>query len=190
VRATASLLALLLAAALLGCGGSEDSTSTDASRPSSPGSPATETGKSADSGGGAKQFLNEGSDNSIQESGSEASRAQREEAAAALHGYLDSTARSDWGSACNYLSEGVYKQLLASFELEGRPCPEVLEGFFGGVPEKNFVEAAKADVGSFRVEDDHGFLLYHGAKGVDYQMPMVLEGEGWKVAALAGSPLL
>ena len=42
-------------------------------------------------------------------------------------------------------------------------------------------------IASFRVEDDRGYALYHGPKGVNYFVPMVNEDGEWKVGALAPS---
>lgn len=143
-----------------------------------------------DSGGGAEQFLKKGADNSIQESGEEASASEREEAATALHGYLDSSARNDWDGACFYLAEATWKQLATAIRAAELGCPAVLEAFFAEVPAQNLRDAAQADVGSLRVDGTQGFLLYHGSEDLGYVMPMGLEDGKWKVAAVAGSALL
>jgi hypothetical protein len=51
-------------------------------------------------------------------------------------------------------------------------------------------KAAKADVGSLRIEGDRAFIVYRGApKGTFYAISMSKEGGSWKVASLAGTPL-
>jgi hypothetical protein len=185
-------LALLLGLGLLfgvaGCGGSDDSTDSATTTATST-APEQEKTQGGDPAGGAQQFEHRGSDNSIQESGHEAETSEREEAAIALHGYLDAGVRRDWKSACRYLAKRTYEQVAVSIVANGKPCPGVLAAFFSRVPTRSFVLAAKADVGAFRVEGAGGYLLYHGAEGVDYQMPMALNGGSWKVAAVAGSSL-
>lgn len=142
-----------------------------------------------DSGGGAAQFEAEGGDNSIEEFGGEGSGSDFDEAAAALHGYLDARAARAWSGACGYLAAGVGRMLVEQLGGGKGSCAEVLAGISAGVPESALREAAVADVGSFRAEGDSGYLLFHGAGGSAYFIPMAREGGRWKVAALAASGL-
>jgi hypothetical protein len=51
-------------------------------------------------------------------------------------------------------------------------------------------EAAKANVGSLRIEGGRAFVIYRGSDGKTIlAMPMVKEDGGWKVASVAGTPL-
>ena len=163
------------------------------SRPAPPREPADFTlPQHHDSGGGAKQFETKTGDNSIQESGSEASGSEFTVAAAALHAYLDARAAHAWATACEYLSAGLTRQLTQISAGQGgqQPsCAELLAGLSAGLPPSVLREVAVADVGSLRVEGDSGFLLFHGANGVDWFVPMVREDGTWKVAALAPSAL-
>jgi hypothetical protein len=148
-----------------------------------------------DSGGGAAQFKTKSADNSIQEFGSEASDSERDRAAEVLHGFLDARAARDWQGACSYMSAGLtgsLEALVARAPQGEKPegCAEILAALSAGVPDQALKGVAKADVGSLRSEGDRGFLLYHGAHGEDYAMPMAIEGGAWKVGALEGSPLL
>lgn len=144
-----------------------------------------------DSGGGAGQFKVKGGDNSIQEFGDEGSEAQLSEAATALHGYLDARAERAWSAACSYLDAAVTKQLSAhlqqSQEGAAPSCAALLAGLYGGLPEAALREAAVADAGALRSEGDRSFLLFHGARGTVYFMPMAREGGDWKVEAIAPS---
>jgi hypothetical protein len=148
-----------------------------------------------DSGGGAAQFTNKGSDNSIQEFGREAGDSEMERAAAVLHAYLDARAERRWDDACSHLSaEAVagIEQFAATFaqdkDIEG--CPDVLEALSGSTSDEALKEAAQADVGSLRTEGSRGFLLYHGPRGVDYAVAVVEEGGEWKLASPEATPLL
>jgi hypothetical protein len=148
-----------------------------------------------DSGGGSAQFKAKGGDNSIPEYGEEASDAQREAAASSLHAYLDSIAAHRWAAACSYMSLGLaaglerFAQLSKEHpNLEG--CPAILAALNGHTPQSALNAAAQADVASLRIEGDHGMVLYHGAGGQGYAMPMVREEGGWRVAAPAGTPAL
>lgn len=145
-----------------------------------------------DSGGGAEQFRVKGGDNSVQEFGSEAGGDQFEEAAAALHGFLDARAQGAWAAACRHLASDV----VASLEQLGGQggasggCATLLEKLTNpaavGLLRK---EARRADVGSLRTEGDRAFAIYRGLDRTIMAIPMTREDGEWKVAALAGTPL-
>lgn len=146
----------------------------------------------SDSGGGARQFETKGADNSIQESGSEASGSELAQAATALHGYLDARAAGAWSAACSYMAAGVadsLSQLAGSSGQQGQSCAQLLAALSGGVSPAALREGAEADVGSLRANGDSGFLLFHGAHGTAYFAPMAREGGAWKVAAIAPSAI-
>jgi hypothetical protein len=147
-----------------------------------------------DSGGGTAQFATKEGDNSIQESGTEASPSETQAAAAVLHAYLDARVAHRWSDACFYLSAGFAATVEAFAERYAKgkgvkSCPEVLEGLATGSSQQALVATARADVGALRVEGDHGFALYHGPGGEPFAMPMVREGGAWKVGSLEGAPL-
>jgi hypothetical protein len=149
-----------------------------------------------DSGGGAAQFHHKGSDNSIQEFGSEASAEERQQAADSMHAYLDARAARQWGAACSHMSSasiGSLERLVSGAsqsEQAPKGCAPVLAAISARVSDEALEQIAEADVGSLRVDGQRGFLLYHGRGGDDYAMPMALESGEWKVGALEGSPLL
>lgn len=146
-----------------------------------------------DRGGGSAQFRVKGGDNSIQEFGEEGDEEEFDEAAAAVHGFLDARVRGDWKAACSYLAADVaesIKQLTGnSKELQGADCAGILEAISEGAPQEAFRAAAVADVGSLRIEDGRAFVLYYGAQGATYAIPMKQEDGRWKVASLAGTPI-
>jgi hypothetical protein len=147
-----------------------------------------------DSGGGTAQFATKGGDNSIQETGREGSSSETQAAAAVLHAYLDARVEHRWSDACFYLSAGFAATVEAFAEgyvkdKRARGCPETLEALAVGSSQRALEATAQADVGALRIEGDHGFVLYHGAGGEPYAMPMVLEGGAWKVGSLEGAPL-
>lgn len=142
-----------------------------------------------DSQTGAAAFEVKGGDNSIQEFGAEASEAEFQQAASALHGYLDARAAGAWSAACSYLLPDVSVSLAELGGEEGRSCPKALASLSAGISPADLREAAEVEVAALRTEGDHGFLLVHGAAGVDYFMPMAGEGGDWKVAAIAPSAI-
>lgn len=146
-----------------------------------------------DSGGGSGQFRTKGGDNSIQEYGDEPSRAVFDEAAAVLHDFLDARAAGAWRSACQRLAGSVVTGLVQQLagQANGGPghCAEILAALSSGAPPAVLREAAQADVGALRVKGESGFLLFRGAHGESFLMPMRREGGHWKVAAVAASSL-
>lgn len=145
-----------------------------------------------DSGGGVKPFESKAGDNSVQESGEEASSDDLAEAAATLHAFLDARAARAWKVACAQMSSAVVEELvsqLGSSTGKQAGCAGVLYSLTAAVPDGALRKSAAADVGALRVEGDHGFILFRGPGGQKFFMPMVQEGGHWKVAAVAASPL-
>lgn len=147
-----------------------------------------------DSGGGSEQFKVKGGDNSVQEFGGEADTSELDEAAAALHNFLDARADGDFAAACEYLSKGT----VQSFEKLAAQTQQIKDKSCGGILEKLTnpaakqvmkAEAAKANVGSLRIEGERAFVIYTGSDGTVLAMPMTNENGNWKVASLAGTPL-
>ena len=151
-----------------------------------------------DSGGGSTQFRTRG-DNSVQESGSEADDPEFEQAATALHGYLDARAAGSWRAACSYMSSEFRRSLEQLAPPEGKqggpgnspaePCAAALATLSAGLSPAAAHEAAVADAGALRADGNHGFLLFHGTHHGDFFMPMAREGGRWKIAGLAASEL-
>ena len=147
-----------------------------------------------DSGGGSQQFRQKGGDNSVQEFGEEAGEEEFNAAAVALHNFLDARAAGNWGAACEYMSKSVvesFEKLAAQAkQIEETSCAAILGKLTNPAAKKSMkTEAAKADVGSLRVEGDRSFVIYTGIGGTVMAMPMANEGGEWKVASLAGTPL-
>lgn len=140
---------------------------------------------------GAAQFETKGGDNSIQEFGIEAPEADFDAAAIALHGFLDARAAGAWRDTCSYMSTAVGASLIQlSGHSRGASCPDALASLATDLPPAALREAAVAEAAALRVEGDRAFLLFQGARGTAYFMPMAREGGTWKVAAVAPSALL
>jgi hypothetical protein len=146
-----------------------------------------------DSGGGSEQFEVKGGDNSVQEFGEEAPESEFEQAASALHGFLDARAAGAWDVACSHLSADVAESLqqlaAATKQLESSGCPDLLQALSKGVAASALNEAAEADVGSLRFEGDQAFLIYRGAQDAVYAIAMRKEDGEWKVAGMSGTPI-
>jgi hypothetical protein len=147
-----------------------------------------------DSGGGSEQFKVKGGDNSVQEFGEEADTSERDAAATALHNFLDARAEGNWAAACEYMSknmiESVEKLAARATEIDDTSCGGILEGLTNPAAKASMkAEAEQADIGSLRIEGERAFVIYTGAEGTIFAMPMANEGGTWKVASLAGTPL-
>jgi hypothetical protein len=147
-----------------------------------------------DSGGGAAQYQVKGGDNSVQEFGQEAGASEFEAAATALHNFLDARAEGNWAAACQYLSKSTtesFEQLAAQAKsIEDKSCGAILGKLTNPAAKQAMAEeAAKADIGSLRIEGDQAFLIYTAGSKTILAVPMANEGGKWKVASLAGTPL-
>jgi len=174
-----------------GAGGSKQG---DNSSGSEAGSGGFTPKRHSDSGGGAQQYRVKGGDNSVQEFGEEAGDAQFEAAAAALHNFLDARAAGNWRAACAYMSRSIvesFEKLAAQAkQVDATSCAGILSSLTNPAAKSAMkAEAAKADVGSLRVEGDRSFIIYTGVDRTILAMPMTDEGGEWKVASLAGTPL-
>jgi hypothetical protein len=149
--------------------------------------------KHNDSGGGAEQFKVKGGDNSVQEFGEEAEPEEFDAAAVALHNFLDARAEGNWAAACQYMSSSVvesFKKLAEQAKQEDTSCGGILEKLTNPAAKQALKEeAAKANVGSLRIEDEQAFVIYTGIDGTIMAMAMANEGGEWKVGSLAGTPL-
>jgi hypothetical protein len=150
--------------------------------------------KHDDSGGGSGQYQVKGGDNSIQEFGEEAGTPEFEAAAAALHNFLDARAEGNWAATCSYMSKAIvesFEKLAArAKQIEDKSCAGILEKLTNPAAEQSMkAEAEKADVGSLRIDGERSFVIYTGAEGAVFAMPMANEDGSWKVASLAGTPI-
>jgi hypothetical protein len=146
------------------------------------------------SGGSSTQFRNpKGGDNSIQDFGEESDESELEEAATSLHDFYVARAEGDWSAACSQLAKTVIKQLemlgSRSDQLDGKGCAGILEAMTPPLPAAVLQESTIVDAGSLRTEGEQAFLIYRGAEGTIYAIPMKPEGGGWKVGALAATPI-
>lgn len=182
MRLAAIGAALLLAAGVAACGsGSGEFTATQHS----------------DSGGGSQPYIVPGSDNSMQEYGSEAPPAEFEVAAAALHEYLDARAEDNWQKVCGVVSRPLIKSFeeLAedSKELRGKGCAAILKGFTEASTSSHAAkeirqDAEESDVRSLRVQGKQGFVIYTAGDRV-IGIGVLHEDGTWKVSNLTGTPL-
>jgi hypothetical protein len=129
----------------------------------------------------------------VQEFGSEARGGEFQAAAAALHDLLDARAQRDWAAACEYLSSAAKRglaQLGASVsQLRGRGCATQLGALTSSISSPALREAAIANVGSVRVQGDHGVVIYRGSHQQVEAITMAREAGVWKVASLSAVPL-
>lgn len=145
------------------------------------------------SGGGSEQFRTKGGDNSVQEYGDEGDESELQEVAEIVHGFYVARIEERWDSACSYLAKSTVEQLeqvaSQSPQFKGEGCGPILKAFTRPLPASTQREITTVDAGSFRHEGEQGFLIYTGAEGTVYAMPLRSEDGSWKVAALSGSAI-
>jgi hypothetical protein len=193
-------IAAPLALGLAACGGGDStgstSTATTATAPRTTGATTTgadhgPSGSSPSSQKGSAGFRTPGGDNSIQNFGDEADAAEVEAANAVLSAYLQVRAKDDWATECTYLAKTTVAPLerlaSSSTQLKGKGCAAILAALSSTTPASIRQNTLSGGIASLRVQGNRAFALYHGAKGVDYFVPMVKEDGEWKVGALAPS---
>jgi hypothetical protein len=134
-----------------------------------------------------------GGDNSIQTYGTESESTERIQAARVAEAYLSARAQGRWAEACTYLAASIRERLKAlAVHLKKGPqdCAAMMAALGEGVPRSTLAQAAQIHVLSFRVEGEHGFLVYRDGAGKPFNIPMAPEGGRWMVAGLIGSELL
>jgi hypothetical protein len=168
------IIAALCAVATVGCGAG-GSTSDGGS---TTGSASVEA---------SREFVKKGGENKIPNFGKEADSAEREAASKVVEESLTARAAGDWAGQCATLSATAIKQIRETVPpAEGRTCAKAIET--EAEPEEQ-TQALRANtmtepIAALRVKGSKGYALYHGAKGLDYAMPMEKEGNQWKVSAL------
>jgi hypothetical protein len=129
----------------------------------------------------------------IEEFGSEAKGAERQAMIDAYRAYLRALAAKDFSAACADLST-PFRKLFSRFSSaahggSGGGCV----GAMKRVAENTRTESGKKADGTVkkvRVEDDHGYVIFH-APGADlYQMRVAREAGEWKAGALAAPVLV
>ncbi len=183
IRKGFPLLLVSLAAALTGCGGGGETAEVPPREPGNASSPPSEP---------SKEFFVPGPTNVAATFGEEASAEEREEVSKGLEAFMAARAAGDWKTLCRYTSPRE-KAVLADLsqrraDLRGMKCPGIVEAL--APPKAKRVNTMTGPVDSVRQEGGtRAFAFYHGARGMDYYMPMLIHYGDWEVAALAPTPI-
>lgn len=163
---------------LVGCGGSDSST----------------TGTRPSSDPPAVGFRDTSGQTNIPAFGTEAPVAERRRAQESLDAYLTARERDAWGRACHYLTVPTRSQLLeliAKSTVENKTCAEALRlsskvALFGRRPYHG-----PATIAALRIKEGPGggFALFHGNDGTDYWIAMKRQGETWRITSTVPEPL-
>jgi hypothetical protein len=182
------IVAALVAALVAGCGSDSSSSSSSADTTGSSSSSTTTS-----DGGSSAEFIKPGGKNKVAKFGQEASDSEREAASAVLEENLQARAAGDWAAQCSSLSKATIKKVEEGAAALGgeKGCEKGLEAQAQPVSATKAIRAntMTGPVAVLRVEGTEAFALYHGAKGVDYAMPMNKEGSDWKVGSLVTQEL-
>lgn len=176
---SAMLLALMLAAASSGCGGSSSAADPGANRPRL--YPWLK--------GPSREFLIPGGDNAVQTFGREATLAEREQASHLIHAWMRARATEDWKADCGYLTKQDAK--LLTIDARGiskgrvRTCPEALAFFGHKASGRSYRNNLSGPIDSLRVGEGHGYAQYHGREGKDWVIAVARENGSWKVSTPA-----
>lgn len=135
----------------------------------------------------SREFIKKNGENKIPNFGEEADDAEREAASKVVEENLTARAAGNWAGQCATLSATAIEQIKETVPPgESGTCAKAIET--EAQPEEQ-TQALRADtmtepIAALRVKGNKGYALYHGAKGLDYAMPMEKEGNQWKVSAL------
>lgn len=156
-----TLLAAVLAAALLAACGSSNS--------------------------GSDQFRDK-TDSGLLDFGEESSASELDEAEQAVHSFFLARSKEDWPATCAQLSHALLTKIeqlaVSSTELQDKSCPSFLETFLR-LSKREREEGGAIDAGSLRQQGAQAFLIYYGAGEVVYAMPLRKEGKAWRVDSLS-----
>jgi hypothetical protein len=170
-----SLLTVALAFTALACGASN-------------GAPGIATGPLRVTGGGASRFREASADNSLEEYGHEASRAELERAARAVHAYLDAWVTKDWDAACSLASSELHRILGSgpgqSRTVNGPRCVAAIAEVASGEPPLGNTpyEATDMDAVGLRREGNVGYLFFFLGRTA-YQQEVFSDNGRWGVKA-------
>jgi hypothetical protein len=173
--AVAAVLALLLALALAACGGDDDGGDSQGA----------ETTSAAQEGGSQPAADFEPAPLQVSGEGVEL-----REAAEAVHGFYVSRARDEWNATCSAAAQVLLEKLegLAA-QSERKGCTELLESFSTPMSNEEWREVTVMDAESLRIDGMQASLVYEGAGGETYSMPLREEDGEWKVESLAATSL-
>lgn len=171
-------LVALLALALAACGGDDGNGSKDGETTSS----AQEDGSQPTSADSAAEF--EPAPLEVSGEGSEL-----REAAEAVHAFYVTRARGEWSATCSKIAQAMLEKLESlAAQSERGGCTELLESFTTPMSDEEWREVTVMDAESLRVNGQQATLVYQGAGGTTYSMPLREEGGEWKVELLAAAP--
>lgn len=140
------------------------------------------------------EFRTPGGDNSIQNYGDEADEDEIAEVEEVVAGYLDARAEGEWEKSCQYLGtqskESLEQLSEKSPTLKGKGCGAIIAALSAQVPASARKSPLVEGIASVRFKGDHGFALFHGPHGVAFFIPVLKEGDKWKVASLVASELI
>lgn len=180
------VIAALVLTLLCGCGSGSGGDSTVAA--------GVQTGSLRISPGSSAQFRQRGADNSLEEYGEEADRAELAQAANNVHAYLVARAESDWRRACALGSSKLHRILEGVFASTEQPIHRSCAAMIaivargGGATGETAYKATHIDARSFRTDGNYGYLFFYSGGG-GRQQELFRKGKVWKVKALLPSSL-
>jgi hypothetical protein len=190
-----------LGAGLIGCGGgSGDSTTaaggvgreTSSGAVQSPQQPSGARPEPKTGGGGSGEEGHfEGGEEQVENSGSEAAGSEREAVLDVEQTYLTALSDGDYAGACALVSRALDQSLQAMVGPGGgsKSCKAILSRLVAGNATRAVEQQLNGRVTKVRIENEHGFVIFHAPGARLYAYPMVREGNAWKVGAINAAVL-
>ncbi|HWM54281.1 MAG TPA: hypothetical protein VNO20_02680 [Solirubrobacterales bacterium] len=116
--------------------------------------------------------------------------AELREAAEAVHAFYVARARDEWSATCSRVAQAQLEKLESlAAQSERKGCTDLLESFSTPMSNEEWREATVMDAESLRVDGKQASLVYQGAGGETYSIPLHEEDGEWKVESLAATSL-
>jgi hypothetical protein len=164
-----------------------------ATKPAAPRQGSHPPGSTRDSEGPAASFRVAQGDNSIPEYGHEAPQNEKAHALTTLTAFLRARASHQWSRACSYLTTATRRSMTrlaraAGGSSSGDGCAVVLAALSKIRTTAASAQTLGPGAAAMRISASNAFLLYHGADGGQFVMPMANEHRAWKMTKPAPIP--
>ncbi|HVY78621.1 MAG TPA: hypothetical protein VG898_08965 [Solirubrobacterales bacterium] len=139
----------------------------------------------------AAERFGEETDSGLVAFGAEGSDGEREQATETVSEFLAARSAGDWKTACEQIASSMVDKLehlaTTSTSLDDKSCASFLAAFV----QLSSEELSEKEVGeaALRRSGKKGFLIYFGADEVVRAMPLEMDDDEWKVAAVSAKQL-
>jgi hypothetical protein len=180
---------IVLAAPLLlgGCGAGNEGDTSEAgttSAGSAGASSGAAGGGSANRKPGGSHY--EGAEEEVESIGTEAEAGAKEAILGAEQGYLSALAQGSYADACSFVSPRTLHSLesIATARLRSAGCATLLSKFLSPSAPGSARQQLSGEVRRVRIKGAQGLVIFHAPGARLWVLPLLREGDEWKVGNL------